>query len=298
MTSINWYPGHMKKTKDMMKDNIKLIDVILEVVDARVPISSKNPEIALTAKDKVRIILINKADLVEKKEIEHWKEYFKKNNLANEVMEISARTGLNINRITNCIESIKIPRVERLKAKGVLSVPIRIMVAGIPNVGKSQVINRIVGKRATGVGNRPGFTKGKQWVRIKEGIELLDTPGILWPRFESEEVGIRLAITGAIKEEILDSEYVAASFIDILKINKKHGEFLKKYKLEEADMEKNSHDIIRKIASNFGMFLKHETEDMLKASLLIVRDYRDMKLGKFGIDNEEICNAEVVVPIN
>lgn len=203
MTKINWYPGHMKKTKDLIKENMQLIDIVLEVVDARIPLSSKNPDISVFAKNKKRVIVLNKSDLVEKSEILYWKKYFKENNLADEVLEISAETGFNIKALYSIIDKVSAEKKEKMKAKGLRKVNTRLMVVGIPNVGKSRLINRIVGKSSAGVGNKPGFTKGKQWVRIKEGLELLDTPGILWPKFESDEVGQNLAITGAIRDEIL-----------------------------------------------------------------------------------------------
>ena len=213
MTKINWYPGHMKKTKDLIKENMQLIDIVLEVVDARIPLSSKNPDISVFAKNKKRVIVLNKSDLVEKLEIQYWKKYFKDNNFADEVLEISAETGFNIKALYSIIDKVSAEKKEKLMAKGLRKVNVRLMVAGIPNVGKSRLINRIVGKNSAGVGNKPGFTKGKQWIRIKDGLELLDTPGILWPKFESDEVGQNLAITGAIRDEILPIEDIACILI-------------------------------------------------------------------------------------
>ncbi|MFR1675434.1 MAG: ribosome biogenesis GTPase YlqF, partial [Fusobacterium sp.] len=213
MTKINWYPGHMKKTKDLIKENMQLIDIVLEVVDARIPLSSKNPDISVFAKNKKRVIVLNKSDLVEKSEIQYWKKYFKDNNFADEVLEISAETGFNIKALYSIIDKVSAEKKEKLMAKGLRKVNVRLMVAGIPNVGKSRLINRIVGKNSAGVGNKPGFTKGKQWIRIKDGLELLDTPGILWPKFESDEVGQNLAITGAIRDEILPIEDIACILI-------------------------------------------------------------------------------------
>ncbi|MGL4945533.1 MAG: ribosome biogenesis GTPase YlqF, partial [Fusobacteriaceae bacterium] len=235
MTKINWYPGHMKKTKDMIQENMGLVDVVLEIVDARIPLSSKNPDIAKFAKNKKRILLINKSDLVDKEDLRFWTEYFKSNNMADEVLGISAETGLNVKELYKLIDKVTLERRKKLMAKGLRTVTNRIMIAGIPNVGKSRLINRIVGKNSAGVGNKPGFTKGKQWIRIKEGLELLDTPGILWPKFEDEQVGLNLAITGAIKDEILPVEEVAAQLIGKMKAYGKWKVLRNKYKLLEED---------------------------------------------------------------
>ena len=235
MTKINWYPGHMKKTKDLIKENMQLIDIVLEVVDARIPLSSKNPDISVFAKNKKRVIVLNKSDLVEKSEIQYWKKYFKDNNFADEVLEISAETGFNIKALYSIIDKVSAEKKEKLMAKGLRKVNVRLMVAGIPNVGKSRLINRIVGKNSAGVGNKPGFTKGKQWIRIKDGLELLDTPGILWPKFESDEVGQNLAITGAIRDEILPIEDIACVLIGKMIKYNMWNVFAERYKLEPED---------------------------------------------------------------
>lgn len=293
MTKINWYPGHMKKTKDMIQDNMKLVDIVLEIVDARIPLSSKNPDIVKFAKEKKRIILINKSDLVEKEELNFWKDYFKKNNMADEVLEISAETGLNIKQLFATIDKVFAEKKKRMLAKGLKSVTARLVVAGIPNVGKSRLINRIVGKNSAGVGNKPGFTRGKQWIRIKEGLELLDTPGILWPKFENQEVGYNLAITGAIRDEILPIDEVACVLIEkMLKMGKK--DVLKeKYKLLDEDFDQVSGAIIESIALRMNMLQKGGHLNVQQATYTLLRDYRACKLGKFGLDMdiaEEIKN--------
>ncbi|MGL4402890.1 MAG: ribosome biogenesis GTPase YlqF [Fusobacteriaceae bacterium] len=287
MTKINWYPGHMKKTKDMIQENMGLVDVVLEIVDARIPLSSKNPDIAKFAKNKKRIILINKSDLVDKEELRFWKEYFKSNNMADEVLEISAETGLNVKELYKLIDKVTLERRKKLMAKGLRTVTNRIMIAGIPNVGKSRLINRIVGKNSAGVGNKPGFTKGKQWIRIKEGLELLDTPGILWPKFDDEQVGLNLAITGAIKDEILPVEEVAAQLIGKMKSYGKWKVLRDKYKLLEEDYSEVDLEIVEKIAIRMKMFMKAETPNMLQAAYTVLRDYRACRLGKFGVDREK-----------
>lgn len=293
MTKINWYPGHMKKTKDLIKENMPLIDIVLEVVDARIPLSSKNPDIAGFAKNKKRVIVITKSDLVTKEELNFWKKFFKENNFADEVLELSAETGFNIKTLYTIIEKVSKEKKERLLKKGLRKVNTRLMVAGIPNVGKSRLINRIVGKSSAGVGNKPGFTRGKQWIRIKEGLELLDTPGILWPKFENQEVGYNLAITGAIRDEILPIDEVACVLIEkMLKMGKK--DVLKeKYKLLDEDFEQVSAGIIEAIALRMNMLQKGGNLNVQQATYTLLRDYRACKLGKFGLDMdiaEEIKN--------
>jgi ribosome biogenesis GTPase A len=286
MTKINWYPGHMKKTKEMILENMQIIDIVLDIVDARIPLSSKNPDIAKFAKNKKRIVLLNKADLVEKHELEYWKKYFKEKEEAHEVLDISAETGYNIKALFSLIDKVAKEKTEKMRKKGLRKVQTRLMIAGIPNVGKSRLINRIVGKKAAGVGNKPGFTRGKQWVRIKDGLELLDTPGILWPKFEDQRIGYNLAIAGAIRDEILPIEEVATLLIKKM-INYNKGKVLQDtYKLTDEDIKEIPEVILERIALRMRMILSGDRLNTKQAALTLLRDYRSKKLGKFGLDRD------------
>ncbi len=284
---INWYPGHMKKTKGLIKENLQLIDIVLEIVDARIPLSSKNPDVTKLTNTKKRIIILNKSDLVSKEELNAWITFFKKEKLANEVVELSAETGYNIKKLYSAIDSVSKERKERLMKKGLKKVSVRVMVLGIPNVGKSRLINRIVGKNSAGVGNKPGYTKGKQWIRLKDGLELLDTPGILWPKFENQEVGIKLAITGAIKDEILPIEDVACKFLSYIISMGKWQIIKERYKLLEEDKNEVMGNILAKIALRMSMLNKGGELNILQAAYTLLRDYRSSKLGKFCLDRIE-----------
>ena len=213
-TNINWFPGHMAKTRREIEEDLKLVDVVVELLDARIPISSQNPEIAKITKEKKKLIVLNKIDLADEKENKKWVNYFEKQNIP--VCLVDSNSGKGIDQCIKQIEKMMQAEQERLAEKGRIGRKIRVMIVGIPNVGKSSFINRIAKKATAGVGNKPGFTKQKQWIRINEKVELLDTPGVLWPKFESEKVALNLSFTGTIKEEILDRLEVAYHLVKFL----------------------------------------------------------------------------------
>ena len=275
---FQWYPGHMTKARRMMQENIKLIDLIIELVDARVPLSSRNPDIDELGKNKARLILLNKADLAEDRRNDEWLEYFKEKGYS--AVKVNSRKGGGIKSIQNVIQEACKEKMERDRKRGILNRPVRAMVVGIPNVGKSTFINSLAGKACAKTGNKPGVTKGKQWIRLNKNVELLDTPGILWPKFEDQEVGMRLAYIGSIKDDILNIEELALGLIGYLQ------EFYpaairERYNVEE---ELKPLDILTAVAKARGCLKKGEELDYEKASRLLLEEFRSGKLGKVTLE--------------
>lgn len=280
--NIQWYPGHMTKAVRMMQENIKLIDIVIELVDARVPLSSKNPDIDELAKNKFRLILLNKSDLADERLTECWENYYKEKGFA--VRRINARSGAGMKSLTNVIQEACKEKIERDRKRGILNRPLRAMIVGIPNVGKSTFINTYVGKACTKTGNKPGVTKGAQWIRINKNVELLDTPGILWPKFEDQEVGIRLAYIGSIKDDILNVQELALRFIEYLK-QEYPGTIAEVYKAEE---NRESYQILEQIAVNRQCRLKGDQLDYDKAAAMLLDDYRSGRLGRITLERPEV----------
>ena len=276
--NVQWYPGHMTKAKRQMQEDLKLIDLIIELVDARVPLSSRNPDIDQLGQNKSRLILLNKADLADERQNEAWKEYFQKRGF--HVVKVDSRNGAGMKTIQNVIQEACKEKIERDRRRGIKNRPIRAMVAGIPNVGKSTFINTFAGKACAKTGNRPGVTKGKQWIRLNKNVELLDTPGILWPKFEDQEVGIRLAFVGSIKDDILNMEELALKLIDYLK-ERYTGLLEKRYGISE---EGNAVEILGEIAKARGCLKKGEELDYTKASGLLFDDFRSGKIGRITLE--------------
>ena len=276
--NVQWYPGHMTKAKRQMQEDLKLIDLIIELVDARVPLSSRNPDIDQLGQNKSRLILLNKADLADERQNEAWKEFFQSKGF--HVVKVDSRNGAGMKTIQNVIQEACKEKIERDRRRGIKNRPIRAMVAGIPNVGKSTFINTFAGKACAKTGNRPGVTKGKQWIRLNKNVELLDTPGILWPKFEDQEVGIRLAFVGSIKDDILNMEELALKLIDYLK-ERYTGLLEKRYGISEAG---NAVEILGDIAKARGCLKKGEELDYTKASGLLFDDFRGGKIGRITLE--------------
>ena len=276
--NVQWYPGHMTKAKRQMQEDIKLIDLIIELVDARVPLSSRNPDIDELGKNKSRLILLNKSDLADERQNEAWKTYFQAKGFY--VVKVDSRNGSGMKAINNVIQEACKEKIERDRRRGIKNRPIRAMVVGIPNVGKSTFINTFAGRACAKTGNKPGVTKGKQWIRLNKGVELLDTPGILWPKFEDQQVGIRLACVGSIKDDILNMEELALWLIDYLRENYK-GILAERYQITE---EGTSVEVLEAIARARGCLKKQEELDYAKASLILFDDFRSGKIGRITLE--------------
>ncbi|MBQ3145338.1 MAG: ribosome biogenesis GTPase YlqF [Clostridia bacterium] len=287
--NINWYPGHMLKTKKQIIEDIKLIDIVIELLDARIPISSRNPDMQRIIQNKKRIVVLNKSDLAEDFETKKWVEFYKKNNIPAIIAD--ANLGKGIKEILKKVENIMQEDMEKAAAKGRIKRNIRIMILGIPNVGKSSLINRLCNKKTTVVGNRPGVTKQKQWVRIANNIELLDTPGVLWPKFEDETVALNLSYTGSIKDEVLQTIEIAFSLLTFLYKNYKKN-LMERYKISEDEIVNiNSEDendevynLLKLIGKKRGAVVSGGEVDEEKTASIILTDFRSGKLGKITLE--------------
>ena len=276
--NVQWYPGHMTKAKRQMQEDIKLIDLIIELVDSRVPLASRNPDIDELGKNKARLILLNKSDLGDERQNEAWKAYFQGKGFY--VVKVDSRSGSGMKAIQAAIQEACKEKTERDRRRGIKNRPIRAMVVGIPNVGKSTFINTFAGRACAKTGNKPGVTKGKQWIRLNKNVELLDTPGILWPKFEDEAVGMRLAYIGSIKDDILNMEELSLTLIDFLR-EKYSGVLEKRYQIQE---EGTAVQILEAIARSRGCLKKGEERDYATASLILFDDFRSGKIGRITLE--------------
>lgn len=280
--TIQWFPGHMAKTKRQVMEKIKQIDVVFELVDARIPQSSRNPMIDEMVSGKPRLFLLNKADLADPDVTEKWQRFFQSQDT--EALALNSQTGQGIEQIVAAAERVMHEKHEKMRAKGMNPRAIRALILGIPNVGKSTLINRLAGKRITKVGDRPGVTRQQQWIKVKGKLELLDTPGILWPKFEDEATGMRLAATGAIKDELFESQEVALFVLRFLKI--RYPEKLKeRYKLN--DIPDNDIDLFDEIGKNRGCIIRGGEIDYGKAGALILRDLQTGKTGRISLEEPD-----------
>ena len=279
--NYQWYPGHMTKAKRMMQENIKLIDLIIELVDARAPMSSRNPDIDELGKGKARIILLNKSDLADARLNQEWESFFKEKGYF--VQPLNAKTGAGIKNIQALVQESCKEKIERDRKRGIINRPVRAMVVGIPNVGKSTFINSFAGKACAKTGNKPGVTKGKQWIRLNRNLELLDTPGILWPKFEDQKIGERLALIGSINDEILHVDELAVALIQNLK-NSYLDLLEKRY---DITIDEDAYDTLKKIAIARKCLQKGELPDVDRASSMLLEDFRSGKLGRITLERPE-----------
>ncbi|MCB7303293.1 ribosome biogenesis GTPase YlqF [Bariatricus massiliensis] len=284
--NFQWYPGHMTKAKRMMQENIKLIDLVIELVDARIPMSSRNPDIDELGKNKARLILLNKSDLADERTSDAWTEYFKGKGYS--VVKVNSRKGGGIKSIQGVIQEACKEKIERDRKRGILNRPVRAMVVGIPNVGKSTFINALAGKACAKTGNKPGVTKGKQWIRLNKQVELLDTPGILWPKFEDQTVGLRLAFIGSIKDEIMNLEELAAELIGFLR-DRYPGVLADKYGIEETE---DNYQCLTEVAKSRHCLVRGNELDTQKAAGILLDDFRSGKLGRITLEFSEDFNDD------
>ena len=293
-TNINWYPGHMAKTRREIIEDLKLIDVVIELVDSRIPISSRNPDIAEITKNKDRIIVLNKCDLSDKKENEKWIKFFKENGLI--AIECDSNSGRGVNEVLRAIEKIKENQMQEYASKGRTGRKIRAMILGIPNVGKSSFINRVSKASRLEVGNKPGVTKKKQWIRLNDKIELLDTPGVLWPKFESNQVALNLAYTGSIKDDVLPQTEIAYELLKYLLENYRSS-VSERYKISVEHIEEilnrdepenyNIYEIMLEIGKKRGAIISGGQVDDEKVARIILDDFRSGKIGKITLERCE-----------
>ena len=276
--NLQWYPGHMTKAKRQMQEDLKLIDLIIELVDARIPLSSRNPDIDELGKNKARLILLNKSDLADERYNEQWSAYFQKKGFY--VVKVNAKSGAGLKSIQGVIQEACKAKIERDRRRGIKNRPIRAMVVGIPNVGKSTFINSYAGKACAKTGNKPGVTKGKQWIRLNKTLELLDTPGILWPKFEDQEVGKRLAFIGSIKDEILNLEELSLELLDYIRTNYP-GLLNTRYGIEE---EGTPVSLLEAVADKRKCLIRGQEIDYAKAAGIVMAEFRNGTIGRITLE--------------
>ncbi len=282
MQNIQWFPGHMTKTKRQIQASLKLVDAVAEIIDARIPISSRNPDLARIIQNKPRIILMNKCDMANQTATKMWIDYFKNQGIT--AIAVDCKSGRGLNQFAPSVNKVMSSKIERLKEKGMVNPTIRIMIVGIPNVGKTSFINKMVKKNRAKVEDRPGVTRGNQWYTIAKNLEMLDTPGVLWPKFDDKTVGEHLAFTGAVKDQILDIELLAVRLLDFIK-KLAPDDFLTRFKLDNTIIQSlDSYELLRVIGKKRGMLITGGEIDTERAAIMLLDEFRSAKLGRITVE--------------
>lgn len=282
--NIQWFPGHMTKAQRMIEENLKLVDAVCEILDARIPRSSRNPDIDRLAGDKPRLVILNRCDLADPAVTARWKKYFEAQGLA--ILETDARTGKGVGGFAPAVRRLLADKIKDYESKGQVGRPLRVMILGIPNVGKSTFINKVAGRKAAIAGDKPGVTRGKQWINIDAGLDLLDTPGILWPRFDSQEVGEMLAITNAIKADVLDKETLGANFM--LRLRTMYPQaIVDRYKFQ-PDPEMNGYELLEQAAKKRGFLVSRGEYDIERMANTLLGEYHEGKLGRLSLEAPDV----------
>ena len=278
--NIQWFPGHMTKAQRMIEDNVKLVDAVCEILDARIPFSSRNPDIDRLAAGKPRLVILNRSDLADPELTARWKKSFQNQGLA--ILETDAKSGRGVNGFVPAIRELLSDKLKEYEAKGQVGRPLRVMILGIPNVGKSTFINKVAKRKAAIAGDKPGVTRGRQWISIDTGLDLLDTPGILWPKFDSQEVGEMLAITNAIKADVLDKETLGANFM--LRLRDMYPNALRERYKMEPDPELNGYELLEQAAKKRGFLVSRGEYDIERMANTLLKEYHEGKLGRLTLE--------------
>lgn len=283
--NIQWFPGHMTKTKRQIQASLKLVDAVAEILDARIPLSSKNPDLQKLIQSKPKVVLLNKCDMANQTATSRWIDYYASQGIT--AIAVDCKSGKGLNKFAPAVNNVLSERRERLKAKGMVNPMLRIMIVGIPNVGKSSFINRVAKQNRAKVEDRPGVTRGNQWYSIAKNIEMLDTPGVLWPKFDDKIVGERLAFTGAVKDQILDTELLAVRLLDILR-SLKPADFIARFKLEDIDLDAiDSYELLNVIGKKRGMLISGGEINTERAAIMLLDEFRSGKLGRITLEMPE-----------
>ena len=285
MQTIQWFPGHMTKTKRQIQASLKLVDAVAEILDARIPLSSKNPDLQKLIQNKPKVVLLNKCDMANQNATSRWIDYYASQGVT--AIAVDCKSGKGLNKFAPAVNNVLAERRERLKAKGMVNPMLRIMIVGIPNVGKSSFINRVAKQNRAKVEDRPGVTRGNQWYCIAKNIEMLDTPGVLWPKFDDKIVGERLAFTGAVKDQILDTELLAVRLLDFLR-SLKPADFIVRFKLDDVDLDAvDSYELLNIIGKKRGMLISGGEINTERAAIMLLDEFRSGKLGRITLEMPE-----------